>query len=197
MIGLQPVTLRGFGVVLEPLTVEHARGLADATRDGELWNLHFTFVPRPEDTEAYIVGALEGYRAGSMLPWAVRRESDGRIIGSTRYHDVVAEIDRVEIGYTWYAQSAQGGFVNPACKMLLLAHAFDGLGCAAVGLRTDAENLRSQAAIAKLGAKRDGTIRHFGVRRDGSARDTVMFSMLRDEWPAVRAALEHRLRGWT
>ncbi len=194
MIGLQPVTLRGFGVVLEPLAANHATGLADAARDGELWNLHFTFVPRPEDAEHYVAGALEGYRAGSMLPWAVRRESDGRIIGSTRYHDIVSEIDRVEIGYTWYAKSAQGGFVNPACKMLLLGHAFEGLGCAVVGLRTDAENLRSQAAIAKLGAQRDGTIRRFGVRRDGSPRDTVMFSILREEWPAVRAALERRLR---
>jgi len=193
VIHVEPVTLRGFGVVLEPLQLAHASALADAARDGELWNLHFTFVPRPEHVEQYVREANAERLRGSMLPWAVRRESDGRVIGSTRYHDIIAPIDRVEIGYTWYAKSAQGTFVNPACKMLLLSHAFDGLGCAVVGLRTDGDNARSQAAIAKLGAKRDGTIRHSAMRRDGSARDNVMYSILREEWPAVKAGLEERL----
>ena len=128
-----------------------------------------------------------------MLPWVVRDERSGGIVGSTRYHDILPKIDRVEIGYTWYSKSAQGSHVNPACKLLLLQHAFDEVGCAVVGLRTDAENLHSQGAIAKLGARRDGTIRHWGTRRDGSARDTVIFSIVRDEWPPVRTRLLERL----
>ena len=128
-----------------------------------------------------------------MLPWAVRELSTNTIIGSTRYHDIVAPIDRVEIGYTWYAASRQKTHVNTACKLLLLTHAFDSLGCAVVGLRTDNFNLNSQRAIAALGAKKDGVIRHHQARRDGSARDSVMFSILREEWPDVRRHLTARL----
>jgi RimJ/RimL family protein N-acetyltransferase len=128
-----------------------------------------------------------------MLPWAVREISSGRIVGSTRYHDIVAPIDRVEIGYTWYGASWPRTHVNTACKLLLLAHAFDTLGCAVAGLRTDNFNFRSQRAIEALGAKKDGVLRHHQARRDGTARDSVMYSILESEWRDVRRHLEHRL----
>lgn len=192
MISLHPVSLRGFGVTLEPTEAAHAPGLAEAASDGELWNLSFTSIPRPEDVDAYVASALERQKSGDMLVWTVR-DNSGRIVGSTRYHDIVASIDRVEIGFTWYAKSAWGTHVNPACKFLLLQHAFDDIGCAVVGLRTDGENLRSQKAIESLGARRDGMLRHFGIRRDGAARDSVMFSILSAEWSAVRSGLRTRL----
>ena len=129
-----------------------------------------------------------------MLPWAVRDLGTGDIVGSTRYHDIMAAIDRVEIGYTWYAKRCQRSHVNTSCKLVLLRHGFDTLGCKVVGLRTDILNLASQRAIEKLGASRDGVIRHHGLRKDGSVRDTVMYSILLDEWPAVREGLEERLR---
>jgi RimJ/RimL family protein N-acetyltransferase len=151
--------------------------------DGRLWELWFTGVPEPAQTDAYVVQALLGQREGHMLPWVVRDLASGVIVGSTRYHDIVAAIDRVEIGYTWYARSHQRSHVNTACKLLLLAHAFETLGCAVVGLRTDNFNFASQRAIAALGARKDGVIRHHAVRRDGSVRDTVMFSILAAEWP--------------
>lgn len=190
---LAPVTLEGHGVRLEPLGPEHAEALAEATRDGELWTLWFTSVPAPDDTARYIADALAGAAAGHMLPWAVRELATNTIVGSTRYHDVVPAIDRVEIGYTWYAARWQRRHVNTACKLLALTHAFETLGCAVVGLRTDSENLRSQRAIERLGLRRDGVIRHYQARRDGSARDTVMYSLLAAEWPAVRDHLQARL----
>lgn len=193
MITLAPVTLAAGGVRLEPLDAEHAEGLAAAASDGALWELWFTSVPRPEEVAAYIADARRGQAEGHMLPWAVRDAASGAIIGSTRYHDIVPKIDRVEIGYTWYGTRWQRSHVNTTCKLLLLSHAFDTLGCAVVGLRTDIANTRSQAAIAALGAQRDGVIRHHQARRDGSARDTVMFSILAGEWPMVRARLEERL----
>lgn len=193
MITPAPVTLEGHGVRLEPLGPAHAAGLAAATQDGRLWELHYTFVPAPAEAASYIAEALRGQDAGHMLPWAVRELSTDTIIGSTRYHDIVAAVDRVEIGYTWYAARWQRTHVNTACKLLLMAHAFDTLGCAVVGWRTDLLNTRSQAAIARLGAQRDGVLRHHQARRDGSARDTVMFSLLRAEWPAARARLEQAL----
>ena len=194
MIHLKPVTLEGHGLRLEPLTVEHSDGLAAAASDGKLWELGFTSVPAPGQETAYIQTALDGQRDGHMLPWAVRDLSSGDIIGSTRYHDIMASIDRVEIGYTWYAKRRQRSHVNTSCKLLLMAHAFDTLGCAVVGLRTDILNNVSQQAIQKLGANRDGVIRHYGLRRDGSVRDTVMFSILRGEWPGDRERLEERLK---
>lgn len=193
MIALADVALERHGVRLEPLSPAHRDGLAAAAADGALWQLWFTSVPRPEEVERYIAAALEGRRAGHMLPWAVVEAATGRVIGSTRYHDIVPAIDRVEIGYTWYAASRQRTHVNTACKLMLLAHAFDTLGCAVVGLRTDRENLRSQAAIERLGARKDGVLRHHQARRDGSARDTVMYSILAAEWPDVRRHLEPRL----
>lgn len=196
MITPAPVTLTAGGVQLEPLDVEHAEGLAAAASDGALWELWFTSVPRRDEVAAYITDARRGQTEGHMLAWAVRDAASGTIIGSTRYHDIVPTIDRVEIGYTWYGARWQRSHVNTTCKLLLLSHAFDTLGCAVVGLRTDIANTRSQAAIAALGAQRDGVIRHFQARRDGSARDTVMFSILASEWPAVRARLEQRLAAY-
>ena len=193
MIHPAPVTLEGHGVRLEPLTPFHAHALGEAAEDGHLWDLWFTSVPGPGEVAAYIDAALAGQAAGTMLPWVVVHGGTGRVIGSTRYHDIVAGIDRVEIGYTFYAASWQRTHVNTACKLLLLEHAFDALGCAVVGLRTDRFNTRSQRAIEALGAHRDGVLRHHQQRRDGSPRDTVMYSILAAEWPDVRRGLEHRL----
>ena len=194
MIEVKPAVLEGKGVRLEPLTDEHHDALAAAATDGRLWELWFTSVPAPGGVRGYIAEALDGQRLGHMLPWAVRDLESGAIIGSTRYHDIVPRIDRVEIGYTWYAQSRQRTHVNTACKLLLLGHAFETLGCKVVGLRTDNFNFRSQRAIEALGAKRDGVIRHHLARRDGTVRDSVMYSILASEWPDVRRHLEHRLR---
>lgn len=193
MIKLSPIMLEGHGIRLEPLTLEHEADLSAAAADGELWNLWFTSVPSPEETKTYISNALAGYQAGHMLPWAVRELTTGKIIGSTRYHDVVANIDRVEIGYTWYAKSWQKSHVNTVCKLLLLAHAFDTLGCKVVGLRTDNFNFNSQKAIEGLGAKKDGILRHHAMRRDGSVRDSVMYSILITEWIGVKQHLRFRL----
>jgi len=193
VINPQPITLEGNGVRLEPMTLEHEADLAAAVADGRLWELWFTAVPAPGDTAKYIATALQGQKDGLMLPWVVRELSEGKIIGSTRYHDIVAAIDRVEIGYTWYGKRWQKSHVNTACKILLLGHAFDTLGCKVVGLRTDNFNFASQRAIEALGAKKDGVIRHHAARRDGSARDTVIYSILAKEWPDVRRHLELRL----
>ena len=194
MIDPKPITLEGHGMRLEPLTLEHAPDLAGAARDGALWELGFTSVPSPGTEMAYIETALDGMRDGHMLPWAVRDLRTGTVVGSTRYHDIMAPIDRVEIGYTWYAKRCQRSLVNTSCKLLLLAHGFDAVGCKVIGLRTDIRNTTSQQAIEKLGAHRDGVIRHYGLRRDGSVRDTVMYSILLEEWKAIREKLETRLK---
>jgi N-acetyltransferase len=195
MIDPQPVVLQGHGVRLEPMTTDHVDGILQAASDGSLWNLWFTGVPgpNPTDVEAFVAVAHAGREAGHMLPWVVVDEPSGQVIGSTRYHDIVPAIDRVEIGYTFYGESHHRTHVNTTCKLLLLAHAFDTLGCAVVGLRTDGLNFRSQRAIEGIGAKRDGVIRHHAARRDGSVRDSVMFSILQHEWPHVRRHLEFRL----
>jgi N-acetyltransferase len=193
LIKLSPVTLEGYGVRLEPLTAAHQEGLLAAAADGRLWELWFTAVPEPERTAAYIAAALEGQRTGDMLPWAVRELATGAIVGSTRYHDIVSPIDRVEIGYTWYAATWQRSHVNTTCKLLLLTHAFETLGCRVVGLRTDNFNFASQKAIAALGARLDGVIRHHQARRDGTVRDSVMYSILAAEWPDVKRHLTTRL----
>jgi N-acetyltransferase len=193
MLSIRLVTLEGHGVRLEPQAYEHQDGLATAATDGSLWELWFTAVPEPGQAHAYIAGALAGQEAGHMLPWAVRELTSGEIVGSTRYHDIVPAIDRVEIGYTWYAKRWQRSHVNTACKLLLLGHAFDALGCKVVGLRTDNFNFASQRAIEALGAKKDGVIRHHAARRDGTVRDTVMYSILAGEWPDVKRHLESRL----
>jgi RimJ/RimL family protein N-acetyltransferase len=193
VIHAQPVVLEGHGVRLEPLTEAHTDALVAAAGDGRLWELWFVAVPPPDGMPAYVSDALKGQREGHTLPWIVRDVASGAIIGSTRYHDIVPAIDRLEIGYTWYAQSRQRSHVNTTCKLLLLTHAFDALGCQVVGLRTDNFNFRSQRAIEGLGAKKDGVIRHYGARRDGTVRDVVMYSILASEWPDVRRHLELRL----
>jgi N-acetyltransferase len=189
----QPATLQGHGVRLEPLSREHEKGLVEAAKDGRLWELWFTSVPEPEKALAYIETALAGQKAGHMLPWAVLDAKTGTVLGSTRYHDIIPETDRVEIGWTWYAQQCQRTHVNTACKLLLFGYAFESLKCAVVGLRTDNFNLRSQRAIEALGAKKDGVIRHHWLRRNGTVRDTVMYSVLATEWPDVKRHLELRL----
>jgi RimJ/RimL family protein N-acetyltransferase len=193
MITLAQVTLEGHGIRLEPMTPGHAEALATAAADGRMSELWFTAVPDSDEVGAYIATALDGQRNGHMLPWVVREAASGAVIGSTRYHDVVAAIDRVEIGYTWYAASWQRTHVNAACKLLLMSHAFETIGCQVVALRTDRFNFRSQQAIERLGARKDGVLRHHGVRKDGSPRDTVMYSVLASEWPDVRRNLELRL----
>jgi len=189
-----PTVLQAEGVRLEPLTMAHVPGLRAAAADGELWNLRVTSVPRPEDTEAYVAQALEMQARGERLPWAVVDAASSQVLGCTSYHDIVPAVRRVEIGYTWYARSVQRSHVNTSAKLLLMAHAFDTLGCNVVGWRTDILNLASQRAIERLGAHKDGVLRCHALRRDGSIRDTVMYSLLAAEWPAVRARLQARLQ---
>lgn len=189
-----PVMLQGHGLRLEPLGLQHESGLRAAAADGELWNLRVTSVPRPEDTAAYITLALDMQARGERLPWAVLDANTGRVIGCTSYHDIVAAVRRVEIGYTWYARGVQRSHVNTAAKLLLMEHAFETLNCSVVGWRTDILNLASQRAIERLGALKDGVLRSHALRRDGSIRDTVMYSLLAAEWPAVRDRLRARLQ---
>jgi RimJ/RimL family protein N-acetyltransferase len=190
----KPATLEGHGVRLEPLSSKHEKGLAEAAKDGKLWELWYTSVPEPDKAGAYIDTALEGQEAGHMLPWAVLEAKTGTVLGSTRYHDIVREADRVEIGWTWYAQRVQRSHVNTVCKLLLFEYGFEKLSCKVIGLRTDNFNFRSQRAIEALGAKKDGVIRHHWPRRDGTVRDTVMYSVLATEWPDVKRHLEMRIR---
>lgn len=193
MVTPKPVALEANGIRLEPLGPEHHDGLTAAAADGELWKLWFTSVPDAAGTSQYIADALKGKADGHMLPWAVRDLVSGAIVGSTRYHDIVPAIDRVEIGYTWYAARCQKSHVNTTCKLNLLAHAFETLGCRVVGLRTDNFNFVSQKAIEGIGAKKDGVLRHHQARRDGTVRDTVLYSILAGEWPDVKRHLELRL----
>jgi RimJ/RimL family protein N-acetyltransferase len=193
MIVLQRVTLEGHGVRLEPLAPGHGDALAAAASDGRLWELWFTSVPTVQEVPAYIALALAGEREGSMLAWAVRELGTGTIVGTTRYYDVAAAVHRVEIGYTWYAARCQRTHVNTTCKLLMLSHAFDALGCQVVGWRTDNFNHASQQAIERLGARKDGVIRGHALRRDGTIRDTVMYSLRSGEWPEVKAQLLYLL----
>ena len=189
-IAVAALTLEFNGVRLEPLSLEHVDGLRLAAADGELWNLRVTSVPEPHRTQAWVHAALE---TPNRVAFAVVDASSGAVLGTTSYHDIVPEIGRVEIGYTWYAKSAQRSAVNTSCKLLLLSHAFDTLGCAVVGFRTDNFNHASQAAIERLGAKKDGVIRHHFARRDGTVRDTVMYSILRGEWIEIKTQLHYLL----
>lgn len=182
-------------VVLEPLTLAHVAGLEQAAADGELWNLRVTYVPPPGAMHAYVAKALAMRDAGDSLPFAVRDKRDGTLAGSTRYYDFKPDVPRVLIGHTWYAASRQRTCVNTACKLLLVDHAFSALACAAVGWETDLLNTRSQHAIERLGANRDGVLRAHKVRHDGSVRDSVEYSILAAEWPALRARLVAKLRG--
>jgi RimJ/RimL family protein N-acetyltransferase len=189
MAFVEPVVLRRNGVRLEPLALAHEDGLAAAAADGQLWRLRVTSVPEPQDTRAYIETALEMCAQDSRFAFAVIDEASERVIGSTSFHDILPAVRRVEIGYTWYARSVQRSHVNTTCKLLLLGHAFDQLGCHVVGWRTDIFNFASQRAIERLGAKKDGVIRGNALRRDGTVRDTVMYSLRAGEWPESRAQL--------
>jgi len=189
----EPCTLEAASVRLEPLTAAHVTDLEAAARDGELWNLRITSVPAPGETAAYIATALKGQADGHMLPFVVRDLSSGQVVGSTRYHDIVPAIERLEIGYTWYGKSRQRSHVNTTAKLLLMTHAFETLGAKLVGWRTDNYNFASQKAIERLGAKKDGVLRHHAPRRDGTVRDTVMYSMTAGEWPEVKAQLLYQL----
>jgi RimJ/RimL family protein N-acetyltransferase len=180
-------------VRLEPLDAAHEAGLAAAAADGELWNLRVTSVPAPGETAAYIATALRMRELGSRLAFAVLDSASGQVIGSTSFHDIVPAVERLEIGYTWVAASRQRSAVNSTAKWLLMSHAFETLGARLVGWRTDNFNFASQRAIERLGARRDGVIRHHALRRDGTVRDTVMYSLTAGEWPEVKAQLEHQL----
>lgn len=189
MAFVDAVTLRADGIALVPLSLDHEAGLRAAAADGELWKLRVTSVPAPDETRAYIETALQMRAEGHRFAFAVTREHSGEVLGSTSFHDIVAAVKRVEIGYTWYARSVQRTQVNTTCKLLMMGHAFDTLGCHVVGWRTDNFNFASQRAIQRLGAKKDGVIRGHALRRDGTIRDTVMYSMRAGEWPEAKAQL--------
>lgn len=191
---VEPVTLSDRGLRLEPLALAHEAGLAAAAADGELWQLRITSVPEPENTRAYIETALQGRADGHRFAFAVLDDATDRVLGTTSYHDIVPAIRRVEIGWTWYAKSVQRTHVNTTAKLLLMTHAFDTLGCHVVGWRTDNFNFASQRAIERLGAKKDGVLRGHALRRDGTIRDTVMYSMRSGEWPEARAQLLYLLQ---
>ena len=193
MAFVPPVTLRMNGLLLEPLTLAHQAGLAAAAADGELWRIRVTSVPEPQDTRTYIEAALQGRAEGQRFAFAVIDEASGRVLGSTSYHDILPAVRRVEIGYTWYAKSVQRSHVNTTAKLLMMGHAFEQLQCHVVGWRTDNFNFASQRAIERLGAKKDGVIRGHALRRDGTIRDTVMYSMRSGEWPEARAQLLYLL----
>lgn len=189
----QRATLEDARVRLEPMSVAHVASLDAAAADGELWNIRVTSVPAPGETRAYVEAALTGHEQGHMLPFVVIDKPSGKVIGSTRYHDIVPAVERLEIGYTWYRKSSQRTHVNTTCKLLLMTHAFETLGARLVGWRTDLDNHASQKAIERLGARKDGVLRHHALRRDGTVRDTVMYSLLAGEWPEVKARLQHAL----
>jgi RimJ/RimL family protein N-acetyltransferase len=193
MAFVEPVTLSAHGVALVPLSLAHEDGLKAAAADGELWKLRITSVPEPENTRKYIEDALAMREAGNRFAFAVTDSATGEVLGSTSYHDIIPAVRRVEIGYTWYAKSYQRTHVNTVCKLLMMGHAFDTLGCHVVGWRTDNYNFASQRAIERLGARKDGVIRGHALRRDGTIRDTVMYSMRSGEWPEAKAQLLYLL----
>ena len=190
MAFVEPVTLEARGVRLAPLALEHEAGLKAAAADGELWKLRVTSVPEPHETRGYIETALD---TANRFAFAVTDAASGEVLGTTSYHDIVPNLKRVEIGYTWYAARCQRTHVNTTCKLLMLTHAFDTLSCNIVGWRTDNFNHASQRAIERLGARKDGVLRGHALRRDGTIRDTVMYSLAAGEWPEVKAQLLYLL----
>ena len=190
MAFVEPVTLQARGVRLVPLALEHEAGLKAAAADGELWKLRITSVPEPHETRGYIETALA---TANRFAFAVTDAASGEVLGSTSFHDIVPNLKRVEIGYTWYAARCQRTHVNTTCKLLMLTHAFETLGCNIVGWRTDNFNHASQRAIERLGARKDGVLRGHALRRDGTIRDTVMYSLAAGEWPEVKAQLLYLL----
>ena len=193
MAFVEPTTLQARGLALVPLSLDHEAGLRAAAADGELWQLRVTSVPEPEQTRAYIEAALQMRQDGHRFAFAVTDEATGTVLGSTSFHDILPAVKRVEIGYTWYARRCQRTHVNTTCKLLMLTHAFEALGCRTVGWRTDNYNFASQRAIERLGARKDGVIRGHAMRRDGTIRDTVMYSLTAGEWPEVKAHLLYLL----
>ena len=193
MAFVEPVTLSARGITLRPLALSDEDGLRAAAADGALWNIRVTSVPTPEGTLAYIQDALTAREAGNRFPFAVVDDATGEILGSTSYHDIVPAIKRLEIGWTWYAKRVQRSHVNTTCKLLLLTHAFEVLQATVVGWRTDNYNFASQAAIERLGAKKDGVLRGHALRRDGTIRDTVMYSVRAGEWPEIKTHLHYLL----
>jgi len=193
MAFVEPVTLQARGVTLVPLALAHEPGLRNAAADGALWNIRVTSVPEPENTRQYIEDALAMRQAGSRFAFCVIESASGKVLGSSSFHDILPAVKRLEIGYTWVAKSVQRSHINSTCKLLLMTHAFETLGCQVVGWRTDNFNVASQAAIERLGAKKDGVIRGHALRRDGTIRDTVMYSLRAGEWPEVKAQLLYSL----
>ena len=193
MAFVEPVTLEARGIKLVPLSLAHEDGLRAAAADGALWNIRVTSVPEPDQTRQYIEDALAMREAGNRFAFAITDAASGTVLGSSSYHDILPAVKRLEIGYTWYAKRCQRTHVNTTCKLLLMTHAFETLGCNVVGWRTDNFNFASQAAIERLGARKDGVIRGHALRRDGSIRDTVMYSLRSGEWPEVKAQLVHLL----
>ena len=194
---VQPLVMRHNGVRLEPLALSHEDGLRAAAADGELWKLRITSVPEPHETRAYIETALKMREDGHRFAFAVVDDATGTVLGTTSYHDILPAVKRVEIGWTWYRKSVQRSHVNTIAKLLMMGHAFDQLGCNVVGWRTDNYNFASQRAIERLGARKDGVIRGHALRRDGTIRDTVMYSMRSGEWPEARAQLLYLLERHT
>ena len=194
---VQPLVMRHNGVRLEPLALSHEDGLRAAAADGELWKLRITSVPEPHETRAYIETALQMRADGNRFAFAVVDDATGTVLGTSSYHDILPAVKRVEIGWTWYRKSVQRSHVNTIAKLLMMGHAFDQLGCNVVGWRTDNYNFASQRAIERLGAKKDGVIRGHALRRDGTIRDTVMYSMRSGEWPEARAQLLYLLERHT
>ena len=190
-----PLVLNGRHATLEPLDPVHADALGEAAADGELWQRWYTSVPRPESVHDYIATALAAQAARTVQAFAVRDRS-GAIVGTTRYYDIDRAVPRLSIGYTWYAQRAQRTGLNTDAKRLLLGHAFDAMGCIAVAFETSWFNHASRAAIARLGARQDGVLRNHRRHADGSVRDTVVFSILDSEWPAVRSHLKAKLSAY-
>jgi N-acetyltransferase len=193
MAWVEAVTLSQGGLRLEPLALSHEDGLRQAAADGQLWTLRVTSVPEPENTRVYIDTALKMRAAGNRLAFAVIDEATSQVLGCTSYHDILPAEKRLEIGYTWYARSVQRTHVNSTIKLMLMTHAFETLHCNVLGWRTDNFNFASQKAIERLGAHKDGIIRGHALRRDGTIRDTVMYSMRAGEWPEAKAQLLYQL----
>lgn len=187
----QPLHLEGTRVNLEPLEQAKIADIRKAAADGELWKLFFTSVPAPEQTQQWLDTALAMQAQQKAIPFVVREKSENKIVGSTRFCNIDHQHQRLEIGYTWYSQSAQRSGINTECKLLMLTHAFEVLNCIAVEFRTDWFNRRSQAAIERLGAKRDGVLRNHMILPDGRIRDTVVYSILQSEWPGLKKNLQY------
>jgi RimJ/RimL family protein N-acetyltransferase len=193
MAFVEPVTLRGALATLEPLTAACVEALAKAASDGELWRLWYTSIAPPDRMHEYVATALDMRERLGAMPFVVRENATGEIVGCTRYFNVDAANRRLEIGHTWYAKRVQRTGLNTECKLMLLGHAFETLKCIAVEFRTHWFNQASRAAIARLGAKQDGVLRNHQLMPDGARRDTVVFSIIDGEWPAVKQHLKFQL----